>query len=144
MPFTLAFLSSDLPHPASSPHPIQCGSPRFHAWSHQVAGRSFQIKPFKIRQQQKQVSERRWQALQVEAGSVKGQKGWCVCVVGGGSAMHTLRPAVDAPSGSLSPPRSSPVSPGGRKLCVPVCVHTLTDTETYPQLPRLHTHSHLL
>lgn len=38
-----------------------------------------------------EAGERRWQALQVEAESVKGQKGWCICVVEGGSAMHTLR-----------------------------------------------------
>lgn len=53
-----------------------------------------------------EAGERRWQALQVEAERVvKGQKGWwwwwCVCEA---QQVHTLRPAVDAPLGSLSPP----------------------------------------
>lgn len=38
-----------------STHPIRV--PPFQARSHQVAGRSFQIKPFEMRQQQKQVRE---------------------------------------------------------------------------------------
>lgn len=43
------------PYLIPSTHPIRV--PPFQARSHQVAGRSFQIKPFKMRQQQKQVRE---------------------------------------------------------------------------------------
>lgn len=126
-------LAPPQPHPLTPPNL----GPAFQARSHQVAGRSFQIKPFKIRQQQKQVSER-WQALQVGAEkSIRGRKGCVcararrvhgartrVCVLGGVSAVRTPGPVADAPSGSWSPPGSPPLSPGGRKLSVRVRVHT--------------------
>lgn len=85
-----------------------------------MAGRCFQIKPFKMRQQQKQVSERAWQALQVEAESVKGQRGWCVCVGGGAQQCTHEGLLLMHPQPSWFPP----VSPGGRKLCPCVRTHT--------------------
>lgn len=70
----------DLPPSLISLTPTNVG-PSFQAQSHQVAGRSFQIKPFEMRQQHKQSSGRRWQTLQVRAErSMRGQNGWGVCV----------------------------------------------------------------